>query len=593
VALARTRSVTLLGVTGVTVEVEADLGNGLPGFTIVGLPDTSLNESRDRVRAAVVNSGEQWPQRRITVGLSPASVQKRGSSFDLAVACAVLAAAGSVPPDQVEGLVLLGELGLDGSVRAVRGVLPSVLAAAAHGACRVVVPEHNLAEACLVPHVEAIGVRSLGQLLGHLRGEPCDAPDLSAGQAGGDPDDPGTALPRPRMDGTADHDPGGAPVPGLVLVGGGDDRRSAAPEAVAPARVGAAGGSGARMNVTARTEDPGLADPGARLSRVADAPDLADVRGQVVARRALEVCAAGGHHIFLHGAPGAGKTMLAERLPGLLPPLDRETALEVTAVHSVAGLLPPERPLVTRPPFSAPHHTASLASLVGGGSHQLRPGAVSIAHRGVLFMDEAPEFPRGTLDALRQPLESGEVVITRLAATARFPARFMLVLGANPCPCGLAVGKGTECRCSPMTRRRYLARLSGPLLDRIDVRVEVLPPSRADLLDSTAGSESTAEVAQRVLAARERMTSRLAQTPWRTNAEIPGRELRSRWRPTAGALHPASLAMDRGGLTARGLDRVLRVAWTIADLECRERPNREDVSAALFYRMSAGGTVSS
>jgi magnesium chelatase family protein len=537
-ALARTCSVALSGISGILVEVEADLGNGLPGFTIVGLPDASVNESRDRVRAAVVNSQEDWPQRRITVGLSPASVHKRGSGFDLAVACAVLAAAGVLPPGPLAGLVLLGELGLDGAVRPVRGVLPSVLAATTEGLHRVVVPEGNLAEAELVPDVSAVGVRSLRQLLAALRGEP-EPPG----------DDPGTSVVAARRIGQPQE-----PV------------------------------TGPAARVTARAPGPAPQTPAA--------PDLADVSGQFAGRRALEICAAGGHHLFLHGPPGAGKTMLAERLPGLLPPLDREAALEVTAIHSVAGLLPPDQPLITTSPFRAPHHTASLASLVGGGSQVLRPGAVSLAHRGVLFLDEAPEFAGGVLDALRQPLESGTMVVARLSATVSFPARFLLVLGANPCPCGMSSGKGTECRCTPMARRRYLGKLSGPLLDRIDVRLELLPVGRAELLADTACVEPSAVVAERVREARERASARLAGTPWRTNAEVPGRELRSRWRPEPAALRAASAAMDRGRLTARGFDRVLRVAWTIADLHGHAHPTRDDVSSALYYRSGTVGAMS-
>lgn len=519
-SFARTRSVTLVGVHGVLVEVEADLANGVPGFALVGLPDTALAESRDRVRAAMVNSGEDWPVRRVTVGLSPAGLPKHGSGFDLAVACALLAATGTLPAQALEKLVLLGELGLDGSVRPVRGVLPAVLAAARAGFQDVVVPRQTAAEAALVPGVRVLGVHSLRQLLAVLRGQPAPAAD------------------EPPPD-TAEQD----------------------------------GASWARSGLSF------------------DPPDLADVRGQPEARRAVEICAAGAHHLFLCGTPGAGKTMLAERLPGVLPRLDRDQALEVTAIHSVAGTLPPGRSLIDSPPYCGPHHTATAPAIVGGGSGTARPGAVSLSHRGILFLDEAPEFSVKVLDALRQPLECGEVVIARAHATTCFPARFVLVLAANPCPCGLAGAVGAHCACSPAATRRYLERLSGPLLDRIDVRVDVRPVSRADLLSGEATGESSAAVAERVSQARQRAAVRLIGTPWRTNAEVPGRELRSRWRPAPGALSCVERDMDRGRLTARGLDRVLRVAWTISDLAGHDRPTVDDVRTALYYRTGVDQTA--
>ncbi len=516
---ARSRAVALVGVQGAVVEVEADLANGVPGFAMVGLPDAALAESRDRVRAALVNSGEEWPMRRVTVGLSPAGMPKHGSGFDLAVACALLAAAGTLPAQALEGLVLVGELGLDGRVRAVRGVLPAVLAASAAGYRTAVVPERSAAEASLVPDVTVIAVRSLRQLLARLRGQP------------------------------------------------------ALPEEVVPAEEG---------------EEAGAALARSGLSF--DPPDMADVRGQPAARRAVEVCAAGGHHLFLCGTPGAGKTMLAERLPGVLPRLSPEQALEVTAIHSVAGTLPPDGRLVEIPPFCGPHHTATAPAIVGGGSGLARPGAVSLSHRGVLFLDEAPEFSLKVLDALRQPLECGEVVIARAQGTTRYPARFILVLAANPCPCGLAGAPGGHCGCSPNARRRYLDRLSGPLLDRIDVRVDVRPVSRADLLAEQAGGDSSAVIADRVAAARQRAARRLAGTRWRANAEVPGRELRTRWRPAPSALVCVERDMDRGRLTARGVDRILRVSWTLADLAGHDRPTIEDVNTALFYRTGVDGT---
>lgn len=522
---ARTCSVALVGVEGVVVEVQADLEPGVAAFTLVGLPDKSLTESRDRVRAAVVNSGAEWPQKKLTVGLSPASVPKAGSGFDLAVACAVLGASERIDPHVLADIVMIGELGLDGRVRPVRGILPAVLAAADAGYEQVVVPECAAAEASLVPGVSVLGVRSLRQLIAVLTDEP--VPD----------EEPDDGRPDPLM--------AGLRMPG----------------------VGAATGM---SSVSAAHHDHGH--------------DLADVVGQLSARTAVEVAAAGGHHLFLEGPPGAGKTMLAERLPAILPTLSRQESLEVTAVHSVAGLLPAGKPLVDVPPYCAPHHSATMQALVGGGQGIARPGAVSLAHRGVLFLDETPEFSSHALDALRQPLEAGHVVIARSAGVVRFPATFLMVLAANPCPCGRFSRRDDLCECPPASIRRYQARLSGPLLDRVDLRVEVDRVTRSELTERGARGESTAMVADRVRAARERAAARLAGTPWRTNSEVPGRELRSRWFAAPGAMDEAERGLERGALTARGLDRVLRVAWTIADLVGHDRPDAMDVGLALQLR---------
>jgi magnesium chelatase family protein len=498
-ALGRTLSVSLVGLHGHLVEVEAHLAASVPGFTLVGLPDAALAEARDRVRAAVHSSGIAWPQRRITVNLSPATLPKAGSAFDLAVAVATLGGAGvcTVPP----GVVHLGELGLDGRLRPVRGVLPAVAAAAEAGVERVVVPVANADEARLVPGLEVVPAVTLAAVV-HRYGADVAVPEVA-----------------PALDPPTDRG------------------------------VGQACG------------------------------DLADVLGQATARRALEVAAAGGHHLFMVGPPGTGKTMLASRLPGLLPDLDDRDALEVTAVHSVAGTFRPGDGLLRRPPFEDPHHTATPAAVVGGGSGLARPGAASRAHRGVLFMDEAPQFAPQVLQSLRQPLEHGELVLHRAGGVARYPARFQLVLAANPCPCGLGVGKALDCSCTAVQRRRYFGRLSGPLLDRVDLQVEVLPLTRADRVAGPA--EASAAVAARVVAARSRAVRRLAGTGWRTNAEVSGAWLRAH-RPAGMA--DLETAVDDGRLSLRGADRVLRVAWTLADLAGRPAPGAAEVGQALLLR---------
>jgi magnesium chelatase family protein len=515
VALARCRSVVLLGVQARRVDVEVHLG-GVPGFSLVGLPDTSVQEARDRVRAAVLSSGEAWPQQRITANLSPASLHKHGTHFDLALALAVLAAAGAVPAERTADLVVMGELGLDGRVRPVPGVLPAVMAGAAGGARRFVVPAGNLSEARVVDGVEVLGVSSLRALLAALRGEPPDEAE------------------------PVRSSPASAPGPGVL----------------------------------AATEG-----------------DLADVAGQPVARRLVEVAAAGRHHLMLSGPPGTGKTMLARRLPGLLPTLDLPDALEVSAVHSVAGLIDPEAPLVRRPPFVDPHHTSSAAALVGGGSGVPRPGAVSLAHRGVLLLDEAPEFTRPALESLRQPLERGEVLIQRARGTGRFPAQFQLVLTANPCPCGFAGSVVRHCTCPPDAVRRYQHRISGPLLDRIDLHGAVGAVSRAALVADAADRESSQTVRARVAAARARQAARFAGCAWSVNADMPSAALTGAWRLPRDVMRPLTDAVARGALSARGADRVQRVSWTLADLASDDVPTREHVEEAMAFHRGAVGLV--
>jgi len=534
--LARTYSVALIGVNGQVVEVEADITNGLVGMILIGLPDTALREARDRIRAAIANSGEEWPQRKITVGLSPASLPKRGSWFDLAIAIGILAAAGKVPRAAVEGVMFFGELGLDGQLRPVRGVLPAVAAAVDAGFGTVMVAEQNAAEAALVPGVRVIAACSLIAAANWLRGTPVCNDSQAAAEY-----ESGHELPDSRVRDAWNS------VRGAVSDS----------SAVSDGRTW-------RASVSAAT-----------------VPDLAELLGQSTARRAAEVCAAGGHHLSLLGPPGAGKTMLAERIPTILPRLDTTAALEVTAIHSVAGSLPPRVSLLRDPPFLAPHHTATKAAIVGGGSGIILPGSASLAHRGVLFLDEAPEFAKDALDALRQPLEAGEVVVARLGVITRFPAKFTLVLAANPCPCAKMAGPKDGCSCSPAIRRRYQGRISGPLLDRMDLKIELEPVGRREILSDRTFAESSRTVAQRVIQARERAAHRLRGTPWILNAEVPGSELRRTWPPRPGSLAAVERSLERGLISARGVVKVIRVAWTIADLAGRSRPTRDDCDAAL------------
>lgn len=504
-AIGSALSVGLIGLKAFIIQIQAFVSPGLPYFSIIGLPDTSLSEARERVKSACQASGAKWPETRVTVNLSPASMPKRGSSHDLAIAASVLSASGTIPHDCLNDTVVLGEVNLDGTVLPINGLLPILLHARDQGVCKVIVPHANLDEAALVPDVNAIGVRHVGELI-----------EL--------------------MGGTAKYE-----IADLIRdVNPNDDTMSTCPP------------------------------PG----------DMNEVMGQETAKWALEVAAAGGHHLMMTGPPGTGKTMLASRIPGVMSPLSESEQLEVASIRSLCGTLP-SYGISDIPPFEAPHHTASTASLVGGGAGLAQPGAITRAHRGILFMDEAPEFSARTLQTLREPLESGYVAISRAKGTTYYPARFQLIMAANPCPCGYAYGNGERCTCKEKDRIKYFSRLSGPILDRIDIQIEVPPVERINP-GMTPSGESSHAIRLRVIVARQTAQERFHEFGWVCNAQATGTWLRANTSTKAIELVNHALASER--LSLRGADRAMRLAWTLADLSGKTSPGPEEMMQGISMR---------